>query len=78
MQTSRLSHLQSLVYPRDLCAGMRNEAANMLPAPYKVSDPTGAEKVKSIDAAALRKESWILGQCPGTYASIQKNSFASP
>jgi len=40
--------------------GVNNENY-MQPAPYKVSDPRGAEMVKPVDAAALRKESWILG-----------------
>lgn len=51
---------------------------HMQPAPYKVSNPANAELVKPIDGAALRKESWILGQCPDTYHSIQRSSFKSP
>ena len=47
-----------------------NSDNHMQPAPYKVSNPDGAELVKPIDGAALRKESWILGQCPDTYHSI--------
>jgi len=34
--------------------------------------------VQPIDGAALRKESWILGQCPGTYKSVQEASFKNP
>ena len=48
-----------------------NSDNHMQPAPYKISNPVGAEKTKAIDGAALRKESWILGQCPDTYNSIQ-------
>ena len=33
----------------------------MQPAPYKISHPESAEKIKAIDGVALRKESWILG-----------------
>ena len=50
----------------------------MTPAPYKVSMPQNAERVKPIDGAALRKESWILGQCPDTYNTINKNAYRSP
>ena len=50
----------------------------MSPAPYKVSMPQNAERVKAIDGAALRKESWILGQCPDTYNTSNRNSFRSP
>lgn len=62
---------------RLLLVGVSNEH-HMHPAPYKTSNPVGAEKVKSIDGAALRKESWILGQCPGTYASVNNLSYRSP
>ena len=50
----------------------------MYPAPYKVSDPSNAERVMPIDGAALRKESWILGQCPDNYKSIQQSTFKAP
>ena len=50
----------------------------MHPAPYKVSRPEGAEKIPAIDGAALRKESWILGQCPDYYNTAQKAAFRSP
>ncbi len=60
-----------------LLVGVNNDN-NMHPAPYKISNPVGAEKVKSIDGAALRKESWILGQCPDTHGSVNTLSFRSP
>lgn len=50
----------------------------MTPAPYKVSNPVGAEKVKSIDKNLLGKESWILGQCPNAFGTVSKMSFTSP
>ena len=34
--------------------------------------------MKPIDGAALRKESWILGQCADTYNSQQMASFKQP
>jgi len=48
-----------------------NNDSHMTPAPYKVSNPVGAQKAKAIDANLLGKESWILGQCPGTYKTVQ-------
>ena len=50
----------------------------MIQAPYKVSRPEGAEKVPPIDGAALRKESWILGQCPDYYNTATKAAFRTP
>ena len=50
----------------------------MHPAPYKVSRPEGAAKINPIDGAALRKESWILGQCPDTKTTNMQRSFQSP
>jgi len=34
--------------------------------------------VKPIDGAALRKESWILGQCADTYKTVQMVTHAHP
>ena len=50
----------------------------MYPAPYKVSDPSGAVRAKAKDSNELRKESWILGQCPETFTSVQTRSFTQP
>ena len=50
----------------------------MHPAPYKVSNPVNAEKINPIDGAALRKESWILGQCPDTKVTNMQRTFQSP
>ena len=55
-----------------------NNNHNMVPAPYKVSNPVGAEKVKAIDANILGKESWILGQCGNYYNTTQQRSFNNP
>ena len=50
----------------------------MYPAPYKVSDPSGAERAKAKDSNELRKESWTMGQHPETFTSVQKQTFTSP
>lgn len=50
----------------------------MTPAPYKVSNPKNAERMLPVDGQALRRESWILGQCPDTYNTSNKNAFKSP
>lgn len=55
-----------------------NNQSYMTPAPYKVSNPIGAEKVKSIDKSLLGRENWILGQCPDSYGTVSGNAFASP
>ena len=55
-----------------------NNETHLTPAPYKQSFPQQAERVKPIDGAALRKESWILGQCPETYSTVNQQSFHSP
>lgn len=60
-----------------LSAGATRENT-MIQAPYKVSRPEGAEKVPPIDGAALRKESWILGQCPDYYNTATKAAFRTP
>lgn len=50
----------------------------MIPAPYKVSNPKAGERVKPVDGIALRKESWILGQCPDTFNTTNSATFRSP
>mmetsp|Transcript_26186 Transcript_26186/g.32738 ORF Transcript_26186/g.32738 Transcript_26186/m.32738 type:complete len:140 (-) Transcript_26186:1510-1929(-) len=57
--------------------GVSNEV-HMTPAAYKVSMPDNAERAKPIDGTALRKESWILGQCPKTYDTSNQKAFRSP
>ena len=50
----------------------------MTPAPYKVSNPKGADRIMPVDGTALRRESWILGQCPDTYNTSNNRTFKSP
>ena len=42
----------------------------MYPAPFKKSDPTGAEMHPKIDKNALGRENWTLGASPMRYETI--------
>ena len=47
----------------------------MYPAPFKQSDPTGAEKPKIIDKNKLGRENWTLGASPMFYETINQSNF---
>ena len=47
----------------------------MYPAPFKKSDPVGAERPVPIDGHALRKESWKLGSSPAFYETINQSNY---
>ena len=47
----------------------------MYPAPFKKSDPTGAERVKAKCGNELRKESWTLGASPAFYETINQSNY---
>jgi len=47
----------------------------MYPAPFKKSDPTGAEMPKKIDKNRLGRENWTLGASPMRYESIHQTNF---
>ena len=42
----------------------------MYPAPFKQSNPVGAERPKMMDKNALGRENWTLGASPMFYETI--------
>jgi len=47
----------------------------MYPAPFKLSDPTGAEMPKKIDKNRLGRENWTLGASPMRYETVHQTNF---
>ena len=47
----------------------------MYPAPFKKSDPTGAEIPPKIDKNRLDRENWSVGASPMRYETINQASF---
>ena len=49
----------------------------MYPAPFKQSDPVGAERPKMMDKNKLGRENWTLGASPMFYETINQTNFAT-
>lgn len=47
----------------------------MYPAPFKQSDPVGAERPKMMDKNKLGRENWTLGASPMFYETINQTNF---
>lgn len=47
----------------------------MYPAPFKQSDPVGAERPKMIDKNKLGRENWTLGASPMFYETVNQTNF---
>ena len=47
----------------------------MYPAPFKQSNPVGAERPKMMDKNALGRENWTLGASPMFYETINQTNF---
>ena len=46
------------------------KGGNMAPAPYKQSNPDGADRPPVIDSNKLGRESWTLGTFPDTFKTV--------
>ena len=47
----------------------------MYPAPFKLSNPAGADPPAIIDKNKLRSENWTLGASPMFYETINQTNF---